>query len=54
MKEKAQILEILTELDVASKYINMTLDNSDNQDANPLDEFYKMIKINLDYIDSNT
>lgn len=54
MREKAQILDILNELDIASKYINMTLDNADSQDANPLDEFYKMIKINLQYLDSST
>ena len=43
------LLDILKEIDITNKYLNnaMTINKENTQSVNPLDYFFKILKINL-------
>lgn len=43
------LLDVLKEIDITNKYLQKIMDK--NEESNPLDSFYDMLKINIKYVE---
>jgi len=50
LREKVMLLDVLKELEVANKYINLALFQKDADTVNPLDSFFDLLNIKLNIV----